>query len=625
MIGVARRIALGILALLAAGPVTRAAIDTPLPPHFIAALAVLGALAARSPLHGLLVLCGLLPLASMIGVLARVPWYGTQTALALSLAFLTGLLLNATKRGTLGLPPRVAIPLALYAALIVASAAATSIAGATSLGTWEGLRALTAMDYLQVPSPQQPALFAFDALVGLGLFMAVLSVRDERLERPVVRMLVAGLTAAAALNVLRFTQAVIASGDPAAAISRYAQSLRINVHYADLNAAASTFALALLAAVGLACAGGSRLERSSFAGCVIVLGVALWLAGSRVAIASAVLAAAAVISFGLFATRKAWSRPAAWLLSGAAFLLAGLIAVWMVASFPRVQANTDPASALAIRLELLSRAGRMIADAPLLGIGVGRFYAESFRYSTPRSFGPENSHNMFAQVAAELGLLGLAAFVWLIGASLLPLARGVRPGITPLILWTCGGILAYMLSGLGGHPLIVFEAAVPFWIALGVAAGAMATGPVKGDSAIPRRLRLAMLAVAALLAISIPLRAGQFIRWRHLNEVSDASWLIDETTRYRDVGQEDVIFVPPPYASVMLPMRLTSPSQDYGEVLVTLDGVPANRFVVRSDAWTTVRLRLPVAKGYDDRRVELKLEDAPPGARLLVGRVSPEK
>ena len=625
---IARRTGLALLGLAALLTVVRAVSSSEVPLPATTTLAAFGVLAAVRPWAAWLVLCGTFPLSSILTVIADLPWHHTATSLCLSLTFLAGWLLHAARTDAAVAAERVATPLAVYASLVVASM--FTIVLALSAGELGGsfpsrLQGLLARDFVLPPSVDEPELVAFRALVALGLFAAASVAGSSGLGAATSRMLVAGLTAAAALNVTRFIQVALATGDPYTAALRHARWMRINVHYPDLNAAGAAFALAFVAAIGHV-RGSPRFGRTVFGLAMIVLLVALWLVGSRVALASTALATAAMISVRLFSTAT-WGRlhPAAWLLSAVAFLLAGLVALWMLASFPRVQANTDPASALAIRLELLSRAGRMIADAPLLGIGVGRFYAESLRYSTPRSFGPENAHNMFAQVAAELGLLGLAGFLWVLGASLVPLAGSLRRGVSPAILWTAGGLLAYILSGLGGHPLIVFEAAVPFWIFLGIVAGATTAGSPQVASRARRWSRVAAVGVIGLLAVSVPIRAQQFIRWRHLNEVNDAEWQSDSTTRYRDVGHGDVIFVPPPYGAVILPLKLASGNEEYGEVLVALDGVPANRFTIRPDAWTPVRLRLPPSGGYDDRRVELKLEKAPGGARLLVGRVSLEK
>ena len=617
------RVALALLALVAGAPLARVAAG-PAPWRFTLGLVALTVLSALRPLDGLLVVCGLFPLASMIGVFAGVPWIGTQTALCLTLAFLAGWLLHAAARGGRIVAPGLAAPLLAFAALIVASAAVTAIAaGAQPGAALRSLATLLDTDYVQTPAPEDPAAAAVQALAGLAMFAAASGLAGRDSGHAILRMLVVGLTGAAALNVARFAQAMLSTGEPLAAAARYGRWLRINVHYADLNAAASAFALAFLAAIGLTAANRGLL-RAAFAGCSVTLALALWIAGSRTAIAAVALAAAAALA--VRALVRAPSKRASWAAAAALVVASTIVAVWMLARFPRVQANTDPSSALAIRVELFARAGRMVADAPGFGLGVGRFFAESVRYATPRTFGPDNAHNIFAQVAAELGLIGLAAFVWLLAAAMRPAVASLRRGAAPELFWTAAAVLAYVVSGMAGHPLIVFDAAVPFWIALGVIAGYGAAPQAEGRAQpiLPRARLIAAAAVAAL-AISVPIRANQLVRWRHFDEVTDATWHSDGTVRYRDVGERDVIFVRPPTSAIVLPMKLAPEGSHDGQVLVALDGVPANGFAVSGRAWTRARIWLPRSDGYDDRKIELRLTGARADARLLVGRVILEK
>jgi hypothetical protein len=83
--------------------------------------------------------------------------------------------------------------------------------------------------------------------------------------------------------------------------------------------------------------------------------------------------------------------------------------------------------------------------------------------------------------------------------------------------------------------------------------------------------------------------------------------------------------VRPPTSAIVLPMKLAPEGSHDGQVLVTLDGVPANGFAVSGRAWTRARIWLPRSDGYDDRKIELRLTDARADARLLVGRVILEK
>ena len=84
----------------------------------------------------------------------------------------------------------------------------------------------------------------------------------------------------------------------------------------------------------------------------------------------------------------------------------------------------------------------------------------------------ENAHNNFAQIAGELGLVGLLSFLAVLVMSLW---RGDRNVVhTMLVMPVLLGLSAFILTWLGGHPLLVAEVAYPFWITLGVAAALVA-------------------------------------------------------------------------------------------------------------------------------------------------------
>lgn len=71
---------------------------------------------------------------------------------------------------------------------------------------------------------------------------------------------------------------------------------------------------------------------------------------------------------------------------------------------------------------------RMIAERPFLGHGAG-MVAERYpiyRHPTAPRARVEHLHNTFLQLAAERGLLSLAAYLWLMGAALVVSYRGYR-------------------------------------------------------------------------------------------------------------------------------------------------------------------------------------------------------
>ena len=71
------------------------------------------------------------------------------------------------------------------------------------------------------------------------------------------------------------------------------------------------------------------------------------------------------------------------------------------------------------------------------------------------------------EVWAELGLVGLAAFLWWLGRALGAGLAWVRhEGWNGLAFAAVCGCGAYLLTSVTGHPFLVVEAAVPFWAVL---------------------------------------------------------------------------------------------------------------------------------------------------------------
>ena len=81
-------------------------------------------------------------------------------------------------------------------------------------------------------------------------------------------------------------------------------------------------------------------------------------------------------------------------------------------------------------------------------------------------YGNENAHNYFAQQFAELGVVGGTLF--LVRVRVLTGWRSARARPADAML---AGLLAaagaFLLTSVTGHPLLVPEAAFPFWVAAG--------------------------------------------------------------------------------------------------------------------------------------------------------------
>jgi O-antigen ligase len=158
-------------------------------------------------------------------------------------------------------------------------------------------------------------------------------------------------------------------------------------------------------------------------------------------------------------------------------------------------------SALGIRVELARTSFRLLGDAPVFGIGIGRFYArsaEQIRDPEVRAIYPrENAHNNFLQILAELGIAGLLAF----SAALALALAGVR-GDARVPLHSAGAVAAvcaFLLTCLAGHPLLTPEVSIAYWSVLGALAKAH-PGPSNGAA------RVVLLVSVAALLVTLPWR-----------------------------------------------------------------------------------------------------------------------
>lgn len=223
---------------------------------------------------------------------------------------------------------------------------------------------------------------------------------------------------------------------------------------------------------------------------------------------------------------------------GRLFAAGLLLAALLLAATPAgrlLMTRFDQASARGdwLRPHLLGVAGRMVAENPILGVGTGRFDAayELFGGSASFRFGTWSAHNLFAQTAAERGLLGLAALLGLLAAVLVPALRKVRrnePG---------GESLRFFLAGLGAflvHSLLLdtFQVRAIQLLALvtlGFVAALSADDPPAGapkrQRGVPALLLLVLVAFLARVATILgqPPMPG-FEAGFHLLEAGDERW-----------------------------------------------------------------------------------------------------
>ncbi|PKP59526.1 hypothetical protein CVT91_06545 [Candidatus Atribacteria bacterium HGW-Atribacteria-1] len=142
-------------------------------------------------------------------------------------------------------------------------------------------------------------------------------------------------------------------------------------------------------------------------------------------------------------------------------------------------------SSLKRRIAIWKFTALMIKDYPILGSGLGTFKYNSLNYQAKffdhgqnRSLYPhgfaDKAHNEYLQLGAEIGIIGLGIFLWLIisyfsyGLKLLRKIRDDGSGYKQgAIIGLMGAVVAVLVDGIFGFPLHLPATIVLFWLALG--------------------------------------------------------------------------------------------------------------------------------------------------------------
>lgn len=290
----------------------------------------------------------------------------------------------------------------------------------------------------------------------------------------------------------------------------------------DPNALGSYLVLGILLCLGLAAA--SRGWRAVTTAALAALGaVALLTTASRAAIGGLALVGLAAIAMpgadnAESPVRIRWRRGARWLLAaGAAVLVASLLARALIDFEPLpyrpgnvVSALTgvlDPRIPLAKSLEnrgaWWGAALRMARDAPVLGVGLGRFPLLLPEYAGPAA-GNLDAHNYFLQVLAEMGIVGLLAFGALLAAVFGTLASLLRSSAAPRLAGAALlGSIAFVATFVTGHPLLLASGQV-LWAAMLAAVVVAARTRAPSGEPLQRRSH----EDGAALPVARPARSG---------------------------------------------------------------------------------------------------------------------
>jgi O-antigen ligase len=580
-------------------------------------------LAVVRPAAALLVTVALGGFGIILSVLAGVPHLRVTEVLIVG--SLAGCCVRALPHGTpfrRALTGGMSVPVVLFAIAAVASTivwqrvhqAETGYASAYV----EALIHFVSRDYFVQPGDFWVLVSTAAMLEGLALYVVVAALCqvDAAFFGRALRMLVVGGAGLAVMSAVRLAEIHLRNPDIIGAL-RAGGALRISPQIPDFIAAGSYFALCWLVALGIAMAASRR--RLVWVVAAAPLMAALYLAGSRSPIAAALVGLVVLV---FIVVRQ---RPAA----GRGVVACAVLAVFvMVLSYPwltgRDVAGELARQSLTIRVELARTALRVIATRPLFGVGIDRFHLSAGELASPEldAMWParKNPHNDFLRVGAELGLVGLGMFLWILAAAGRRIWQALWSTRDARLAGLAGGLVAWLITSLVSDPLMVREVSYVFWIALGLAVGSSAGPqaprdvPDGGMSASGGTLRrvsrwqwpIALL-LGGLLVFSIPFRARRELATVDLTRVTYGlfDWGTEpDGTRSRWSGPRATLFVDGRARLIEIPLIGTLPGGVLQHVEVRVDGRLANRIAV-GPQWQRLRTPLPEDPSTGPRRIDL--------------------
>ena len=293
---------------------------------------------------------------------------------------------------------------------------------------------------------------------------------------------------------------------------------------------------------------------------------------------------------------------------------------------PRGTGQPDANVALGVRAELTQIGLRVAGIHPIFGVGPGQFQEASKAFITPgfamraAGYTGENAHNQFIQTLAELGTVGLLPFLWLV---FLPVHHGVKSIVrrtaSLLLAALTWGVVAFLISCLLGHPLLLPQVLTLFFLALGATAGVLPEPP-----ALARPLvRWFGVAAIVVLCISVLFRMDARRRAAELDNVILGGTSVRGTmddVRFRQVEPRSVWFVASAVKSVTMPLRRAAESTKPCRVAVTIDGQATTETAPTSETWLRLELPLPPsARPRASRAIGLTVLDS--GCTLMAGNL----
>jgi O-antigen ligase len=134
----------------------------------------------------------------------------------------------------------------------------------------------------------------------------------------------------------------------------------------------------------------------------------------------------------------------------------------------RIASITQIENSGLFRLNLWKESLEIIEDFPLFGVGLNTYSKIGPKYS--KAGGGYYPHNSYLQMAAEIGILGLFSFLWILINLFRIGIRTLKNNNDKIILGFLAALLAFLTQSFFDVNLYALQLATLFWFVLGLAA-----------------------------------------------------------------------------------------------------------------------------------------------------------
>lgn len=326
------------------------------------------------------------------------------------------------------------------------------------------LAAVAALSILVSPD-REFSFYNYYNLFGrylLVYFLVVNNVHTPAQVRRLVQALLLSGTLVAAYGLVQYVHGAVDPAQMAWIDGEQFPDLKFRIYGTmenpNLLAGFLVAAISLVAGEGLTCKRGRR--RWLLWGTVLIMGSALVLTYSRSAWLSVLVV---VLLFGVI-----YNRRLLWL-----FLLLPAVVVGAHDTVAeRLLSILNPTdTSCTLRLALWESTWAMILDHPWLGIGWGAYWLVYPAYDFfigDNSVKIVHAHNMYLNIAAEIGIPGLLLFLWIMAGHIIyawrlwhRLPPGWRRG---LVLGLMGALVSLAVSGFADYIMFNIQVAMLFWL-----------------------------------------------------------------------------------------------------------------------------------------------------------------